>query len=125
MNSTNSHGSIVDTTAEPLAPPPENVPRKQPGRPKGGWPSERAAKAAAAAEPASKKPGQVECPQCGTRIAPMTLDLAHELVRSARDELPLLGGDSAGLVAMSRLQYLASRLDGYCGYSCYRKVYEG
>lgn len=123
MNSTNSIGHVIDTTAEEDPPPPPEPPQapakpNNRGRPKGGWPSERSAAKNALVQLAAR---DGECPQCGTKIRPMTLDLVHELVRASRDEVQHVGGDVA---AAARMLYLAARLDGFCGTACYRKVHE-
>lgn len=64
----------------------------------------------------AKAKDEPHCAGCARGLQPMTLDLADELVRMARDRmLELLHPPTVDIL------FLAARLDGYCSIGCWRK----
>lgn len=83
-------------------------PRRKPGRPPKAPSEPPPPKAAANAPP--------HCGGCARGLQPVTLDLADELIRVARDRMLELGQPPT-----IDILFLAARLDGYCSIGCWRQ----
>lgn len=87
-------------------PPTTPPPRRKPGRPPRTAPTPP--KVLTKAEP--------HCAGCARGLPPVTLELADELIRMARDRmLELLHPPTIDIL------FLAARLDGYCSIGCWRQ----